>query len=189
MIETNVKINNIQNLSDARYCSALGVRLLGFKIEASSQEENLLFFQSISEWVAGVEFVAETNFYDKEIVKKGFQYIEVTSFELIKQYSGSGLKLIFNSPDLDIYSNEELFNNDVAYIILPQKEAVALKESIEKYPQEKILVNADHLTKEEVIELTRLYPEIGISITGGEESRPGFKDYDEFSEILEALEN
>ena len=59
MLKTVVKISNVTNLSDARYCAGMGVEMLGFSIdEAAETYVDLKKFNDIRSWIAGVQIVA-----------------------------------------------------------------------------------------------------------------------------------
>src|SRR4051812_19134719 len=59
-LKTVVKVGNISNLSDARYCAGMGVDMLGFRV--LEKQENFIsprLFQEIRGWVSGPKVVAE----------------------------------------------------------------------------------------------------------------------------------
>ncbi|HEY0656099.1 MAG TPA: hypothetical protein VGD65_23350, partial [Chryseosolibacter sp.] len=59
-LKTLVKVGNISNLSDARYCSGMGVEMLGFRvIEGQQNFVSPKLFQEIRGWVTGPKIVAE----------------------------------------------------------------------------------------------------------------------------------
>ena len=60
MLKTFVKVGEINNLSDARYCAGMGVQLLGFVMsnpnrKSLSKEE----YTAITQWLEGPKFVGE----------------------------------------------------------------------------------------------------------------------------------
>jgi phosphoribosylanthranilate isomerase len=61
MLTRTVKISNVTNLSDARYCAGMGVEMLGFSIDEDSPNYiSPKKFEDICSWLAGVTLVAET---------------------------------------------------------------------------------------------------------------------------------
>src|SRR6187402_255425 len=59
-LKTKVKVGNITNLSDARYCAGMGASWLGFPMK--EVDGSLLSpekFMDITGWVSGPEFVLE----------------------------------------------------------------------------------------------------------------------------------
>jgi len=65
-LKTKVKISQVTNLSDARYCAGMGVHYLGFNFVAGHefyvQPEH---FMEIRSWITGPELVGE--FEDSDI--------------------------------------------------------------------------------------------------------------------------
>ena len=61
MLATLVKISNVTNLSDARYCAGMGVDMLGFSMDEFSPDYvDPSRFTAIRNWVVGVQIVGET---------------------------------------------------------------------------------------------------------------------------------
>ena len=55
-----VKVGNVNNLSDARYCSAMGVNQLGFKLNDFDNNSSIIDnIKEIIGWINGVDTVAE----------------------------------------------------------------------------------------------------------------------------------
>ena len=57
-LKTKVKVGNITNLSDARYCAGMGVDMLGFPVSGTNGL-SLEKFKEINGWVTGPELVLE----------------------------------------------------------------------------------------------------------------------------------
>ncbi|MEC7895935.1 MAG: hypothetical protein VX458_06310, partial [Bacteroidota bacterium] len=77
-----VKVGNVNNLSDARYCSAMGVNQLGFKLNDldnnSSKIDNI---KEIIGWINGVDTVAEFVNNDVEFINS---IIKIELFDFIQ---------------------------------------------------------------------------------------------------------
>src|SRR5680860_568842 len=59
-LKTFVKVSNVNNLSDARYCAGMYVHLMGFNLE--EHHRNYLSpekFKEITNWLSGVKYVGE----------------------------------------------------------------------------------------------------------------------------------
>ena len=186
MLRSFVKVNHITNLSDARYCAGMGVDVLGFQITEENFEEDVKNFQSIKDWVSGVEFCAEINFYTPKINELGFTYIESNSKDLVFRYiKEDGLKVIFQiQSDNDGEISDDIIND------LPHGSELILhctKDQKEKLDIASCLVQADGIESNEIQDLLE-GSVFGISLTGSDEIRPGFKDYDSLADILELLE-
>ncbi|MDH5380190.1 MAG: hypothetical protein OEW75_05015 [Cyclobacteriaceae bacterium] len=191
MLQTVVKIDRIQNLSDARYCSAMGVEYLGFSIDSNTIDESFLFFKSISEWVAGVQFVLEVSCFEESIASEPVEIIESTNKEVLSQYMQKGKKTILSIPLLKAVKSQN--HGLYSYIKLTEIEPHMFQdyrdELIEISRHTEIWVEVTNINSDQVVDITKIDYIKGITISGGTEPKPGFKDYDELSEIFEALED
>ena len=197
-LKTMVKVGQITNLSNARYCAGMGVNMLGFVVDDGSEffispEQ----FREISGWVAGVEFVGEISGSQiPELTGYSFSYLQVSDRALPEIVHASGYACIF-------------YINTANYV--PEHIALMMEEQ-QKYVSYFLLegLNPDILNDAELERITTWaasYPVWlgsgitphnlekllasgikGIALYGGTESKPGFKDYDELADILEALD-
>ena len=197
-LKTMVKVGQITNLSNARYCAGMGVNMLGFVVDDGSEffispEQ----FREISGWVAGVEFVGEISGSQiPELTGYSFSYLQVSDRALPEIVHASGYACIF-------------YINTANYV--PEHIAQMMEEQ-QKYVSYFLLegLNPDILNDAELERITpwaASYPVWlgsgitphnlekllasgikGIALYGGTESKPGFKDYDELADILEALD-
>lgn len=205
MLTRTVKISNVTNLSDARYCAGMGVEMLGFSIDQDSPNYiSPKKFEEICSWLAGVQLVAESSQSDPELLLKALaeypvHYVQVeTSGLLTYLQSELNLPLILRvSVDTydanDIYSILSRYGDEVAYFLLESDANTALSEEwvdvltklAKEYP---ILIGFGLDDEITVNNLTETFPEIGIALRGSEEIRPGYKDFGSMMDILEALE-
>jgi len=205
MLSRTVKISNVTNLSDARYCAGMGVEMLGFSIDEDSPNYiSPKKFEEICSWLAGVQLVAETSQADPENLLKALadypvHYVQVESPGLLTYLQSElNLPLILRiSVDTydfnDIYSILSRYGDDVAYFLLESDANTALSDEwiqvlsqlAKEYP---ILIGFGFDDEVTVNKLTETFPEIGIALRGSEEIRPGYKDFGSMMDILEALE-
>lgn len=205
MLSRTVKISNVTNLSDARYCAGMGVEMLGFSIDEDSPNYiSPKKFEEICSWLAGVQLVAETTQEDPEalitaLANYPVHYVQVEAPGLLTYLQSElNLPLILRvSVDTydtsDIYSILNRYGGSVAYFLL-ESDANAeltdewlgiLEQMAKEYP---ILVGFGLDDESSVNELTDNFPDIGIALRGSEEIRPGYKDFGSMMDILEALE-
>ncbi|CAH0995375.1 N-(5'-phosphoribosyl)anthranilate isomerase [Emticicia aquatica] len=196
-LKTLVKVSNVTNLSDARYCAGMGVEMIGFvmdkhSIDYTSPEK----MKEIKSWVAGILIVGETQSVDYEEIKAFLQayeidILQITDATLLPQITDLGkpiiLKLDFESAYLEDYL--ERYSQFVEFFLVDGGELsdfarYTLKEYAFNYP----IVLDFGVTSNNVTELLTEMPVKGIALKGSNEIRPGYKDYDELSEILEILE-
>lgn len=205
MLTRTVKISNVTNLSDARYCAGMGVEMLGFSIDEDSPNYiSPKKFEEICSWLAGVQLVAESNQSDPELLLKALSeypvhYVQVETQGLLTYLQSElNLPLILRvSVDTydanDIYSILSRYGDEVAYFLLESDVNTALTEEwinalaqlAKEYP---ILIGFGLDDENTVNNLTETFPEIGIALRGSEEIRPGYKDFGSMMDILEALE-
>lgn len=197
-LKTMVKVGQITNLSNARYCAGMGVNMLGFVVDDGSEFFiSPELFREISGWVAGVEFVGEISGSQiPELTGYSFSYLQVSDRALPEIVCASGYACIF-------------YINTANYV--PEHIAQIMEEQ-QKYVSYFLLegLNPDILDDAELERITTWaasYPVWlgsgitphnlekllasgikGIALYGGTESKPGFKDYDELADILETLD-
>ncbi|MCE7044168.1 hypothetical protein [Dyadobacter sp. CY312] len=205
MLTRTVKISNVTNLSDARYCAGMGVEMLGFSIDEDSP--NYITpkkFEDICSWLAGVTLVAETAQSDPENILKSLSNYPVHAVQVedpgLLNYLHSELNLpLILRISVDTYEAGEVssilsrYEGDVTHFLLESDNDAELSEEwmqvlgnlSSEYP---ILTGFGLDNEYSVSALTELFPQIGIALRGSEEIRPGYKDFGSMMDILEALE-
>lgn len=183
-LATFVKISGINNLSDARYCAGMEVNQIGFNIEPNHENYTApKDFEEIANWTSGVEFVGEVE-SSTDIASLASQYslqvIEVHKKEQIEAALATGLKVIFRSNNLSELNDLIQSPNGIDYFIcegngqgLNSLDKVLITEGFE----------AENIKT--YVEKAKIK---GIALQGGNEIRPGFKDFDELADMLEALD-
>jgi phosphoribosylanthranilate isomerase len=205
MLTRTVKISNVTNLSDARYCAGMGVEMLGFSID----EDSLNYispkkFEDICSWLAGVTLVAETAQTNAESILKVLSSYPVHAIQVedpgLLNYLRSELSLpLMLRISVDLYEADEInsilsrYEGDVSHFLLESDDNAELSETWIKvleqlgteYP---ILIGFGLDNEFTVSALTELLPNLGIALRGSDEIRPGYKDFGSMMDILEALE-
>lgn len=203
-LKTFVKISAINNLSDARYCAGMYVNLMGFNLE--NHQPNYISpekFEEITGWLSGLEYVGEFETSHPDAILETLKsYSEIKYIEIQEEIhlkmlvnSSYGLILKQNIKEVDdledlIAKSQSYSDHDVTLHLV--SETLQIDDSI----LEKIKTLAEKCqvllgfgleanSIEHVIEKTGIR---GISLQGGDEIKPGLKDFDELAEILEALE-
>lgn len=201
-LRTFVKINSVTNLTDARYGAGMYVDLIGFNLDRTSDKYvNSAQFKEISGWISGVEFVAEFSHETRpEVLEVLKEYSEISWIEYdriaeLKAFSGKGYGLIYKMDIGEVRSIEpevaEALSKDGILFHVVSKDNFLSDDDL-------LVINKLHENCKvilgygvEVENVQRLVAETGvygISLTGGDEIKPGLKDMDELSEILEKLE-
>jgi phosphoribosylanthranilate isomerase len=205
MLATIVKISNVTNLSDARYCAGMGVDMLGFSIdENSSSYITPKKFQELRAWIAGVKLVAESAETDAQALLHALTGYEVDALQVeepsllafLNSELGKPLLLRIN---VDQYGADELdalmgrYALDVAFFLLESEKGQSLTSDWKEYLASlgkdfPILLGFGLDHENEVLEITDNSRVQGIALRGGDEIRPGYKDFGALMDILEALE-
>ena len=197
-LKTFVKISNISNLSDARYCAGMMVDVLGFNIDPnSSSHVSEDDFKEITEWVAGVKFAGEFHNSSidqiKDTIKKyPIDYIEIGNIDLVEKVGLLGKPIIFR---LTINSEEDLskmkstlsYLDELAKLVLFKSDNEDLYDQIDAqigyYNGNLKLIKGYGITEDESL---GNFP--GLALEATEEDRPGFKDYGQIMDVLELIE-
>lgn len=198
-LRTLAKVGEINNLSDARYCAGMGVDFAGFNLDKDSKVSPELFI-AITEWIEGVKIVGEFENSSAEEIEAlhdrfRFDFVQVSSPELLKTLQVSCAKILKIELENSIEeagSVIEDVDDIVDYFLLesPKTDTISDDEArkldivCKRYP---ILLGYG-LNVEKAEQLIDYINPIGIALKGGEEIRPGYKNFDELADILEALE-
>ncbi|UJP64306.1 phosphoribosylanthranilate isomerase [Mongoliitalea daihaiensis] len=203
-LKTFVKISNVNNLTDARYCAGMYVNWMGFCLEETN--ENYLSpekYKEITAWLSGVSFVAEFEHSHPENILKaiqsyeGIDAIEISEDIHIPMLLNTGKALIYktliNSPEdiSSLISKAEGYRENQVTLLLESSQElldekmIPLLATLSQQTQVLLGFGLEASTLETILEQTGVY---GVALKGGTEISPGLKDFDELAEILEILE-
>jgi len=187
-LKSLVKVSHLSNLSDARYCAGMGVEMLGFcVIPGTPHYLTPQVFQDIRGWVAGPRIVAEI--YGLESVVEidslvreyAPDYLELSHTEFERFEDFLTLPCIVHVGDLSEI-NPGNKKPGIAYVIVDD-DASCADVSSSHYP---VLVKVASLEKLNALSAAGCFK--GFVLSGPEDNRPGYTNYDELGEILEALD-
>lgn len=199
---TFVKINSVTNLTDARYGAGMYVNLLGFNLERTADKYvSPELFKDISGWISGVDLVGEFSHERNPdilaILKEypAITWIEYDRLEELQHLVGKGYSLIYKmhleevrhiEPDVAEKLNQSGIIFHVVSIddVLSEDDLKVIKKLTESC---KVILGTG-ITVENVQSLVDEVKIFGISLSGGDEIKPGLKDMDVMSLILERLE-
>lgn len=202
-LKTFVKLNSITNLTDARYGAGMYVNLLGFDLDSSSP--NYISpeqFNEITGWVSGVDLVGEFTEESKpdlaETLKSypSITWVECDNLWELDSLIESSYSLIYRLPLGEIgYLKKEtiqFITDSEIYLHLVSDETSLTAGQLEEIKilsaTCKVLLGVG-ITEENILDLLNETGIYGISLTGGEEIKPGLKDMNELADILEKLES
>jgi len=197
-----VYISDVDNLSDARYAAGMGVNLIGFKLDPEDKASlNLEEFQEISEWISGVKIVGEFGAINPKDVKDllgrfKVDYLLVSNESQIHDFSTLGLPLIYKAI-VNQENKEELLStlNYCSGVVdffllesdrttLDENEMGLVKNIASSYP----IILGYGINAENIAAIINELQVEAICLKGSPELRPGYKNFDEMADILEALD-
>jgi phosphoribosylanthranilate isomerase len=191
-LKTFVKVGKITNLSDARYCSGMGVDMLGFRvIPADADYVTPERYKEFRGWFTGPTVVAEAfgiqSSEEVAAIIENYQpdFIELSVADL-ENVKSTSLPIIL-SGTLDELREVKSLNSSlpIEYLLFTTTPS---REIIEQLAASyKILV--DIREENDLDKLESISSMItGISLHGSPEEKPGLKNYDLLASVLEKLE-
>lgn len=185
-LKTFVKVGKITNLSDARYCSGMGVDMLGFQaVDGLPHFIPSPAYQEIRGWISGPAIVAEiyglkgTHLLPAILENYRPDYLELKESQLAQIAPAAGLPLIVK---LETGSELAKWKDSIAYLQADENELPRINDFSDHFPIIVELQSGDRLN--ELLDQSIK----GISLNGSPEMRPGYKDYGALADILEMLE-
>jgi len=194
-LKGKIKISSVNNLSDARYVAGMGVEFMGFNIDPEmSNPLSPTDFAAITGWVSGVQLVGQVEWVDANALHKLREQYEIDLVEVTNPASSdfNDLSLpyaISTGPStigelqqiLQRFSGAQYYLVNTASFQNPWQDQLA--SLLSQYP---ILVGGS-LDQQQAIKWLD-QGAMGIELEGGDEIKPGYKDFDDLADILEALE-
>lgn len=188
-----IKLGSVNNLTDARFGAAEGVEWIGFSFDTS----NPLYIspvqaEAIIGWLSGPQPVAEfaatqTLGEIEDIIRLlGFDWIQLAEPAMLHYFEGSDVNVILEldatAPDFEQHLQSP---SDVVKAVLIKKYPTGKMAEIKvKYPF--VLFDVEGLSQDEMRQLKELTP-YGINISGGFETAPGIRDFDEMYTVFDVF--
>ncbi len=197
-----VYISDVDNLSDARYAAGIGVDLIGFRLNPQDERSlNTAKFKEISEWISGVKLVGEFGNSSPEEVKDALTQFDVDYLKISDESQLHAFSQLDKPLILCIHVNEETkhelsstlnyCSGSVDYFLLDSEQKdldEEMEHIIAEYATQFPILLGYGVHMENAKTIVNQLKLKGISLKGGSEIRPGFKDFDEMADILEVLE-
>ncbi|GGZ17394.1 hypothetical protein GCM10007049_07360 [Echinicola pacifica] len=203
-LKTFVKVSSVNNLSDARYCAGMYVSLLGFSLE--EYDKNYISpetYKEITGWLSGLEYVAEfetshpDNILEKVKAYEGIDHIQISEEAHLRMLANTSYNLLFKK-ELNALGELEhlkaiapsLAENNITLVLESgnlelAEDAIGLIKELSGQCQVLLGFGLEPENLEAILEKTGAQ---GLALKGGDEIKPGYKDFDELADILEALE-
>ena len=200
-LKTKVKINRITNLTDARYCSGMYVDILGFSlVEGSPHYVSPTQFQEITGWISGIDYAAEFADLDAYSIERlladypSITWIESEDLDALVQLAPLGKKLIYRVKleGLDTLLPKIAFlqEHEITLHITSTNKSLSIdnESSINHFFNQLNVFLGAGITPSNASSLVELPGLYGLSLDGGDEIKPGLRDFDQLAAILENLE-
>jgi phosphoribosylanthranilate isomerase len=192
-LKTLVKVGRVSNLSDARYCAGMSVDMLGFGV-VSGQDYfvSAESFKEMRGWFSGPAIVAEAygiaSGEDLPAIIQTYlpDFIELSLQDLLKIHSPSSTFILSTTYEEVLAQADAIapYRNQIAYIILPASTPTTSVDDISRSYRVILQVDSSS-TIDSLLSNTHIK---GIALHGSAEEKPGLKNYDQLSNILEKLE-
>lgn len=196
MLRTTVFVRQITNLSDARYCAGMGVELLGFPLTgpAALTPEAV---RELSGWLSGIQRVGE---FDDSLSAEEINALATAcelDYVLLTESDSSIDITALNRPIIRVVTLRHLEDfpifGEVAYVVLI---GLTLDELLDQglppilmSAPVPVLLAIGTPTADTVNAALDVLPTLaGLALEGGQELRPGMRDFAGLADALEALE-
>lgn len=204
---TSVLVRGINNLSDARYCAGMGADRLSFHLDPSLPGHlTPEAVQEISGWISGVDLLGEFDTLPAAAINELAQRCNLQGILLhrrrtpdeLAKFTLPVLKLVRWIPDMLPEDVDTRFRDQQAYtsgFVLAQappqplspKQLIHLTQQARTYP---MWLGADFAasTGNSIRQFVESVRPAGIVLEGGDEIKPGLRDFSEMEAVFEELE-
>ena len=184
-LRTKVKVGNITNLSDARYCAGMGVDLLGFPVGPGGLDPAR--YKEIIDWVSGPEFILETHHLDHldpASITDHYpgHYIQISQSQIDWLTLSLQFILSLKASEWSEVAPRIAGRSNIKFIELTTDAPLDVLRAINR--EIPVLVHPRDLPIDQVLSM----PISGIALDATVEERPGLKDYGNVASVLESLE-
>ncbi len=204
-LRTSVIVNGVNNLSDARFCAGMGVDVIGFNLRLDSPEriapETL---KEIAGWVSGVQLAGEFTRAKPDVINELAEEFNLDLIQLDTPYLIDEIEEISRPVIQKVYINKDTVESELiemmelyspvvqAFLIystdfttIDDTNTRLLKSVAKKFP----IIIGFGLDKDNVNMILDKVKPTGIGLQGGQEIKPGLKDFDELQDIFEMIED
>ena len=189
MLTHKVKVNAVDNLSDARYCAGMFVDFIGFSLKNVQNEWiDVSKIKEMTNWLAGVTLIGELQGTDwpSNAADYPFDFWEIDDLDVLFEKSNQGFSLGFRIDALDVAFENKLSQalEQVKYVRIDNADTDLIAKLEGKH--DKVFI---HLTSSLILDrIWEKYPSLQLSIDSGKEVRPGHSDFGSLMDVLEALD-
>lgn len=180
MLKTSVFVGKVTNLSDARYCAAVGADFIGFDCNpSSSRYVSVELINAIIGWTAGVKTVLEFGNQPESAIIDLVNTVKPDAILIPTECYTPAIK---NLNCTVMISSNSAIELTCDYLVCDASAFPNVKGT--SVP---VFVSGD-ITENNIAQLLETYKPFGIYLQGGDEIKPGIKSYDELAVIFDLLE-
>jgi phosphoribosylanthranilate isomerase len=187
-LKTNVYISDVTNLTEARYYAGMGVSIIGFNANhGSSSFASVQQFDAITSWLSGIQTAWQWHSAPSpELVEllssSPSDLIEICTVPLPDQWQFITKPVLIRTSSIEeLQAIASLPPNTVSGIVWEGEPSLLTPLSSDLLLFIQTQPPFDQLD-------SILEQQIGISLNGIPESRPGWNDFDQLADLLESLE-
>ncbi len=181
-------VGNITNLSEARYCAGMGVHFLAFP----SDIVNPKMYQDITSWVQGPEMVLDISASESipdNCNEYMSDYILMNTEQLEKINAPLSTALIIKASRTYHFDESRMLahTGKIRYVVAENLSDQEIRNITNNGYH--VLIAIDHQNELSLLDKVILLQATGIVLMGSQETRPGLKNYEHLSSVLELLED
>ena len=200
MYRSKIKLSNITNLSDARFAAAVGIDYIGFCFDTNDLSYMPpIKAKEIFEWTSGTKIVAEFGEQGIGEIKDISELLSVDFIEMGNSILPDELA-VFKIPlikkiDLDKFDNNTLNKEIEAY----KKTCYAFhlfsgsgkvdfdEDTLKVLCENNLIIWGLPLSLDNTKNIIDFYKPFALNISGGNEEKPGIKDFGEMNDWLDSI--
>jgi phosphoribosylanthranilate isomerase len=196
-LKTVVYVRAVDNLGDARYCAGMGVDMIGFNLNPGDTKHlSLQQAEEIAGWLSGVALVGDFGASEPVPMQKQFDYLEFSRPELVHEFAKLHVPLILHLSLTEHQTVESIVEacqycrEHITHLIISSEVPLDDRtlEQIKEVASTIKTLLAFPMAPQAVEHILERTGAAGVVLKGGNEIRPGYNNYDELADMLEALE-
>jgi len=211
MLKTKVKASQVTNLTDGRYFAAWEVEWIGFNLELGTDSYvDPKKLKEIRDWLEGPKYVGEFGLSAATTIRETAEFLSLDAIQLnhfadietVKSLSDipiiKEVLILKEADNAGLLATLKTFDASVDTFLLDFTKSGISWEEVQAgtyldyeilktaCANHKVILSVDY-SEENVNTILETLAPFGINLTGGEEEKVGFKNFEDIDEIIEAI--
>lgn len=192
-LKTNILIEQVSNLHDARYCAGMGVQYLEFQFDQNLPTSiKVEDYKEISGWITGIQKIGtinQTENLDLPSNDLALDYIKTNNIDVLRAHKEHSLIFEINQISEDIKMILTELKDQVSFFVIPYQENIEISRYTALCQEFPIFLKGKFTgdTALHIIEEINPYG-LMLAAAGGKEIKVGLNDFDALADVLEAIE-